>query len=126
MPIHTEQHDARRLLIATATDRVTLPELLSMLAAQSSDAAPGYSLLFDTREATVSLDVTDVKRLADEVVRRKHQQQERGPIAIVVKAAHVIELSRTYKMLCEISGRDTAVQTFRSRSDAETWLAGRA
>jgi hypothetical protein len=124
MPIRTEQHDARRLLIAVASERVTLRDLLAMLAEQTSGRIPSdYSLLLDARDATVALDPTEVRLLADAVTRRK-QLEDRGSIAIVVSASHVVNLARMYQSICEMVGRDTSVQTFRSRPDAEAWLAG--
>jgi hypothetical protein len=119
MPIRVEIDHAGRRILATAYDRISLPDVLEfMRTVRVGDLAP-YSLLFDVRDVRTDVIGPDIGRMVEEV-KEIASRQKRGPAAIVAAGSN-LGLAKMYETLLARTG--LAVRAFSDVALAEQWLA---
>jgi hypothetical protein len=122
MAISVTSDTGRRLIVATAVGSLTLDELRDFLRTSRTGARRGWRLLFDATAATTEMTADQVAMLASAVGATVRREGSRAPVAIVASDPALYGVMRMYQVRCEDEGFD-AIHMFRTRAEADEWLA---
>jgi hypothetical protein len=112
-------HD-RCEMYAIADGPITMDDIRKHLAAEHGDRGLGYRELIEASGATVDFSPSDVRTTIG-LLRAYGQEEALGPTAIVVGNDCAYGMMRMLAILLEDV---CALQPFRTRLEAEEWLAG--
>jgi len=111
---------SRRRLTIVRSGPTDLLQVLNGLDQQAADDAWSFGLLHDASASTTSLDLGEVKAVAEHARRLSAEHGRRGPVAFVTRASALVGAMEIYAYL---SGQRSAdVQIFLDRGEAERWL----
>jgi hypothetical protein len=120
MPLTYRRDDARRLLTVIAVGDITLTEAIEMLDRRVMDGTWSYSLLYDGRQRSGTMDPQEVRILVELTRSLSNRHGPSGPMALVREDAAGAGLSRIFGILSEdLTAR---VAMFRTIEEAERWL----
>ena len=122
MPIAVERDDRRRWLIATATNLMTLAEVVTVI--QTARAGIDYRMwpmLVDAQAATTDMTEQDVDQAVAAVQRAVQAGGIRGHVAIAAHDDVLYARMLRYETRCAEMGV-RVIRVFRQRSNAEHWL----
>lgn len=120
MPVtHAVDHE-RREMYTTADGPITMDDIRKHLSKEHRDKGLAYPELIEASGATVAFSPSDV-RTTVEILRAYGQDGMLGPTAIVVGNDLAYGMIRMLSILLEDV---CALQPFRTRQEAEEWLAG--
>lgn len=111
---------SRQRLTIVRSGPTDLLQVLNGLDRQAADDAWSYGLLHDASASTTSLDLGEVKAVAEHARQLSTVHGRRGPVAFVTRASALVGAMEIYAYL---SGQRSAdVQIFLDRGEAERWL----
>jgi hypothetical protein len=116
--------DIRQRITVTITGPARLDDLTTVIERQAAEDAWRYALLYDERAVTAALSVSETRELVTLVTQLTRAYGERGPVAIVCKAADQFGMARMYSTLAE-NHADLDSNVFYDLAAAEQWLAER-
>src|SRR5437868_7452938 len=119
MPIDHRIDPSAKTIHATAKGILTIHEILKYVADRSEANALTFAELFDARDVTLDLSITDLQRIAKEM-REAVGTQTPGPTAVVTNSGFVYGLARTYAALTKKDNPAFAV--FSDIEEAQQWL----
>lgn len=114
----TSDHTGR-LLFVRAEGPITLDDIRSHLEEERLEGGLPYHELIDARGYSPEFSSEDVRSIVD-LLRRLGHESRLGPTAIIVDSEHGFGMIRMIEILVEDV---CAVRPFRSREEAEKWLA---
>lgn len=121
MPITFVHDKRRRRLLAVATGRVTINDVVAFISAQDAAGAWSDGVLLDASASETVGFEQDSMRLVAAQMKAVARGRKRGPVAVVADPARVAEVTRIYVYLCgQVSGLTIGV--FQDRDEAEDWL----
>lgn len=118
-PIRYDRDDHRKTAVLTITGQLDLSDLLSCLERHRAAGAWTYPLLYDVRAMTTAPSMENLRLLACST-RQGLTEPARGRVAILASDPMIYGRACTYAAMADVG---TAVQVFRDRKEAETWLA---
>ncbi len=121
MPVTFLLDSEHRAIISTATGMLGRAEILEHLKAKSDAGVLGFAELFDARDVTLDLSVSDLQTIADDV-REAMGATERGKTAVVTNNNFIYGIAATYKALT--SAQNLEFEVFRQIDDARSWVVG--
>jgi len=116
--IHAVDHE-RREMYSTAEGPITIDDIRKHLTEKHRDKGLAYRELIEASRATVTFSPADVRTMV-EVLRAYGQEGALGPTAIVVGNDLAYGMLRMLAILLE---GVCELQPFRTRQEAERWLA---
>ena len=116
--------DVRLRIIVTILGPAHLEDLTVIIQRQATENAWRYALLYDERGVTRALSVSATRELVNLVAALTRAHGERGPVAIVCKAADQFGMARMYSTLAE-NHADLDSNVFYDVAAAEQWLEDR-
>jgi hypothetical protein len=120
MPLTYRRDDARRMVTVTAVGEITLTEAIEMLDRRVIDGTWSYSLLYDGRQRTGTMDAQEVRILVELTRSLSNRHGPSGPMALVRDDSSGFGMGRMFGILTEeINPR---VGVFRTTEEAERWL----
>ena len=119
MPVTQAVDHQRREMHATAEGPITMDDIRKHLAQERRDQGLAYRELIEASGATAAFSASDVRTTVGNL-RAYGQEGELGPTAIVVGNAVAYGMLRMLAILLEDV---CALQPFRTRQEAEEWLA---
>ena len=119
MPVIHVVDSERREMCTTAEGAITLDDIRKHLTREHHDKGLAYPELIDAARATVAFSSADV-RATVEILRKYGQEGVLGPTAIVVSNELGYGMLRMLAILLE---GICELQPFRTRQEAERWLA---
>jgi hypothetical protein len=122
MPLTYRRDDGRRLVTVTAVGEITLTEAIEMLDRRVMDGTWSYSLLYDGRQRTGTMDAQEVRILVELTRSLSNRHGPSGPMALVRDDAAGYSAGRAFGSLTEDLSPRVAV--FRTMEEAEQWLDG--
>ena len=122
MPLTYRRDDTRRLVTVIAVGDITLTEAIEMLDRRVMDGTWSYSLLYDGRQRSGTMDAQEVRILVELTRSLSNRHGPSGPMALVREDAGGFGMSRMFGILSEDLRARVAV--FRSIEEAEQWLDG--
>ena len=122
MPLTYRRDDARRMVTVTAVGEITLTEAIEMLDRRVMDGTWSYSLLYDGRQRTGTMDAQEVRILVELTRSLSNRHGPSGPMALVRDDAAGYSAVRAFGSLTEDLSPRVAV--FRTMEEAEQWLDG--
>src|SRR5262245_59753579 len=90
---------ARRRLIIVRAGPTELLQVLNGLDRQAADGAWAYAVLRDASGATTSLDLAEVKAVAEHARALSSVHGRRGPVAFVARASALVGAMEIYAFL---------------------------
>jgi deoxyhypusine synthase len=119
MPVtHVVDHE-RREMNTTADGPITMDDIRKHLTKEHRDKGLAYRELIEASRATAAFSASDV-RTTVEILRAYGQKGVLGPTAIVVGNDLAYGMMRMLAIMLEDI---CALQPFRTRQEAEQWLA---
>ena len=122
MPLTYRRDDARRMVTVTAVGEITLTEAIEMLDRRVMDGTWSYSLLYDGRQRTGTMDAQEVRILVELTRSLSNRHGPSGPMALVREDTGGYGMLRMFGSLTEDINPRVAV--FRTIEEAEQWLDG--
>jgi hypothetical protein len=122
MPLTYRRDDGRRMVTVTAVGEITLTEAIEMLDRRVIDGTWSYSLLYDGRQRTGTMDAQEVRILVELTRSLSNRHGPSGPMALVRDDADGHSVGRMFGSLSEDVHPRVAV--FRTIEEAEQWLDG--
>jgi hypothetical protein len=122
MAITLVEHRVPNQLLFVVTGNITLQELMSSVAEYRGGERRTWAFLYDLSWAVLSFSADEVRQLADYVTREAGKSPV-GPTAVIATDDAVYGMSRMYQAYSEMAGRPH-VGVFRTREEAQQWLAG--
>ncbi len=122
MPLTYRRDDSRRMVTVTAVGEITLTEAIEMLDRRVMDGTWWYSLLYDGRQRTGTMDAQEVRILVELTRSLSSRHGLSGPMALVRDDAGGYSTGRAFGTLTEDLSPRVAV--FRTMEEAEQWLDG--
>jgi len=119
MSITVTADHARRLLQVRATGPITLGDIRAHLEEERVVGGLPYRELIDARGYSPAFSAEDVRSIVT-LLRRLGQESRLGPTAIIVDSDDGYGMLRMLEILVEDV---CAIRPFRSREEAEKWLA---
>ena len=119
MSITVTPDHARRLLHVRATGPITLGDIRAHLEEERMVGGLPYRELIDARGYSPAFSAEDVRSIVT-LLRRLGQESRLGPTAIIVDSDDGYGMLRMLEILVEDV---CAIRPFRSREEAEKWLA---
>lgn len=122
MPLTYRRDDVRRMVTVTAVGEITLTEAIEMLDRRVMDGTWSYSLLYDGRQRSGTMDAQEVRILVELTRSLSNRHGLSGPMALVRDDAGGYSAGRAFGSLTEDLSPRVAV--FRTIEEAEQWLDG--
>jgi hypothetical protein len=124
MPFDYERDDARRRLLIAYHGEFLASEVLAILERIRVDGTWNYAVLYDVRDMTGNPTIEDLKQIEDarDTIHRGTARR-RGPVAFLVTDPVMYGRACAYAALAQSV---TAIEVFRSRDQADDWLAAQA
>ena len=119
MPVTYVVDHERREMYTTADGPIALDDIRKHLTGEHRDKGLPYRELIEASRATVVFSPSDVRTMV-EILRAYGREGVLGPTAIVVGNALAYGMIRMLAILLE---GVCALQPFRTRQEAEQWLA---
>jgi hypothetical protein len=119
MPVNYTMDHKRREMYTTADGPITMDDIRKHLSKEHRDKGLAYRELIDAPRATAAVSSSDI-RATVEILRAYGREGILGPTAIVVGNDLAYGMLRMLAILLE---GVCALQPFRTRQDAEEWLA---
>ncbi len=120
--ITTTTDAARQLTIHTCSGRTTIEQIRGAIS-KFYAGAPTANILWDFSDADLSqVPRRDIRKLAEDVRSIAHSRAG-GKTAIVAHTELEFGLGRMYQIFGEIARQIATIEVFKTRSDAEQWLA---
>jgi deoxyhypusine synthase len=116
---HSMDHE-RHEMYTMADGQITMDDIRRHLTQEHGDKGLAYRELIEASRATVAFSASDV-RTTVEVLRRYGREGVLGPTAIVVGNDLAYGMMRMLAILLE---GVCELQPFRTRQEADQWLAG--
>jgi len=119
MPISFSIDPAAGTLYSVATGIVSYDDVVNHLDAKAKSKALSYAELFDAREVTLNLSISDLQRIAQRV-RTMMGRQTPARVAVVTRNNFVRGLARTYAALTV--QEHSAFDVFSDLEEARAWV----
>jgi hypothetical protein len=120
MPVNHVVDHKRREMYTTADGPITMDDIRKHLSKEHRDKALAYRELIEAPRATAAVSTSDV-RATVEILRAYGREGVLGPTAIVVGNDLAYGMLRMLAILLE---GICELEPFRTRQEAEQWLAG--
>lgn len=121
MPVTFLLDSEHHTIISTATGILGRAEILEHLKAKTDAGVMGFAELFDARDVTLDLSVSDLQTIADDV-RQAMGDTGRPKTAVVTNNNFIYGIAATYKALTAAQNPDFEV--FRHLDEAKSWVIG--
>ncbi len=119
MSITTTIDQSQRRILSKAEGAITLEDIRAHVEAEHRILALSYMELIDARGSTPAFSPDEVRAIVD-LLRRRAAESRLGPAAIIIDTDFGYGMLRMLEMLVEDV---CAIRPFRTKQEAEQWLA---
>lgn len=119
MPVKFKIDDASGAVFAEARGIVSFAELIDYITAKEEQGLMGLPELFDARDTTLDLSISDLKQLASKTAEALGAKVA-GRVAVVTNSAFIYGLAQAYAVLARQVQPTFAI--FKDAREARIWL----
>src|SRR5437879_264512 len=121
MPVKFKIDDASGSVFAEARGIVSFAELVDYITAKEEQGLMGLPELFDARDTTLDLSVSDLETLSSETAEALGTKVA-GRVSVVTNSAFIYGLAQAYAVLARQVQPTFAI--FKDAQEARIWLLG--